>query len=96
MTGTREPGASERATSFLNCPRCGLSVRQKASRLTIEYSPRCIARARILVKLFSSPLPAGEVNRERFGPNDRSTTSDQPRRRDRRPTGSTQGGAYDG
>jgi hypothetical protein len=47
--------------SFLNCPRCGLSVRPKPSWLTVEYCPRCMARARIPVKLFSSTLPAAEL-----------------------------------
>ena len=52
--------ASSRAVSFLNCPRCGLSIRQSGRWLTIEHCPRCIARARLAVNLFSSPLPAVE------------------------------------
>jgi hypothetical protein len=51
----------DRASSFLNCPRCGLSIRPKVSWLTVEYCPRCMARARTPVKLFSSTLPAAEL-----------------------------------
>jgi hypothetical protein len=32
-----------RALSFLNCPRCGVSVRRKVSWLTVEYGPRRMA-----------------------------------------------------
>jgi hypothetical protein len=56
-----------RASSFLNCPRCGLSIQPKVSWMTVEYCPRfeycprCMARARIPVKLFSSTLPAAQL-----------------------------------
>jgi hypothetical protein len=46
---------------FLNCPRCGLSIRQRHSWLAIEHCPRCLARSRIPVTLFASPLPVGEL-----------------------------------
>lgn len=49
------------AAAFLDCPRCGLSIRMKASWSAIEYCPRCIARARIAVKLSSCGLPAAEL-----------------------------------
>ncbi len=39
------------ASPFLNCPRCGLSIRLKVSPLTVEYCPRCMARARIPVQV---------------------------------------------
>ena len=52
---------NDRGLPFLNCPRCGLSIRPKASWLAVEYCPRCMARARIPVKLFSSALPAAEL-----------------------------------
>ena len=51
----------DRTSSLLNCPRCGLSIRPKVSWLTVEHCPRCIARARIPVKLLSSTLSAGEL-----------------------------------
>lgn len=47
--------------SFLNCPRCGLSIPHRTHWLAIEYCPRCLGRAGIAVKLFSSPLAAGEL-----------------------------------
>ena len=52
----------DRTSSLLSCPRCGLSIRPKASWLTVEHCPRCIARARIPVKLLSWTLPAGELS----------------------------------
>jgi hypothetical protein len=54
---------------FLNCPRCGLSIRPKASWLAVEYCPRCMGRARIPVKLFSSALPAADLYPEGEVPN---------------------------
>jgi hypothetical protein len=52
-------------------------VKPKASWLAIEHCPRCIARDRTPVKLFSSPLPAIEHYGQDFGPNTRGTTTDQ-------------------
>lgn len=49
---------------FLNRPRCGLSVRPRAGWLTVERCPRCVARARIAVGLFSSPLRTAELYAE--------------------------------
>ena len=46
---------------FLNCPRCGLSIRPRRSWLWLEYCPRCLGRSRIPVRLFSSPLPAAKL-----------------------------------
>lgn len=46
----------------LNCPRCGLTITPRASRLTtIEHCPRCRARAGVEVGLFASTLPTGEL-----------------------------------
>ena len=59
----------DRGLAFLNCPRCGLSIRPKVSWLTVEYCPRCMARARTSVKLFSSTLPAAELYPEDAVPN---------------------------
>jgi len=56
---SHEPCAG--ASPFLNGPRCGLSIRTKAWWSTIEYCPRCIARACTAVKLFSCGLPAAEL-----------------------------------
>jgi hypothetical protein len=41
---------------YLNCPRCGLSIRSKPDRPAIEHCPRCIARARVAVRLFASTM----------------------------------------
>jgi hypothetical protein len=43
---------------YLNCPRCGLSIRPRTAWLAISHCPRCIARSRTLVELFRSRLPA--------------------------------------
>ena len=64
----RNSGASGRAASFLNCPRCGLSIRPKTRWLTIEHCPRCMAVAGIPVRLFSSALPAAELYRDGLTP----------------------------
>lgn len=54
-----DPGVG--ASSFLACPRCGLSITMKAWWSSIGYWPRYIARARIAAKLFSSGRPAAEL-----------------------------------
>lgn len=60
-----EIGHREAAESlFLNCPRCGLSIRARARWLAIEYCPRCLARNRVAVRLFSSVLPSGQLYHE--------------------------------
>jgi hypothetical protein len=58
----------DRGLAFLNCPRCGLSIRPKGSWFTVEYCPRCMTRADS-VKLFSSTLPAAELHPEDAVPN---------------------------
>jgi hypothetical protein len=52
-------GQARRAagSSFLRCPRCGLGIRPRVSWLAIEHCPRCVAQARIAVRLVASPLP---------------------------------------
>ena len=54
--------ASTDSMPLLGCPRCGLSIRPRASCLVIEYCPRCIARAGIAVRLLSSAAPWPEPN----------------------------------
>lgn len=44
--------------SYRNCPRCGLSIGIRSPWLTITHCPRCLARARALVEMFSSELPS--------------------------------------
>jgi hypothetical protein len=45
---------------YLNCPRCGLSIRRRAEWLTVEHCPRCLGRSRIAVELFVSSRPSSE------------------------------------
>ncbi len=45
-----------RPGAMLHCPGCHLSLRQRHPQVTIDYCPRCIARARELVPLL--PVPA--------------------------------------
>jgi hypothetical protein len=40
--------------AMLRCPSCRLSVRQRHPQMTIDYCPRCIARAHELVPLIPS------------------------------------------
>jgi hypothetical protein len=74
MTSPDDSAASGSA-SFLKCPRCGLTVNPRASWLTIEHCPRCIARDRTPVKMFR--LPAIEHYGQRFGPNAESAPTEQ-------------------
>jgi hypothetical protein len=46
------------AVNFV-CPRCGLSIRPRIRWLTVEHCPRCIALARIPVRM--STVPAGSA-----------------------------------
>ena len=77
MTSTDDPIGSPRPAPFLNCPRCGLSIKPKAHWMTVEHCPRCLALARVAVKMFPSPLPAAELYREGQAPqaNGRSAPS---------------------
>jgi len=45
-------------TPYLNCPRCGLRIEVRSRWLAIRHCPRCVARARTVVELFSSRLAA--------------------------------------
>ena len=59
MTATSDHAVNGHQAPLLNCPRCGLSIRPKASWLWLEYCPRCMGRAHVPVRLFSSPLRSG-------------------------------------
>jgi hypothetical protein len=50
-----------------HCPRCGLSVAARYPWLAMTHCPRCIARAGVAVRLFSSELstPGLYANAER-------------------------------
>jgi hypothetical protein len=46
----------------LECPRCGLSIALRPHRAAIRHCPRCVARGRLLVELFSPTLSLDEVH----------------------------------
>jgi MoaA/NifB/PqqE/SkfB family radical SAM enzyme len=51
---SRHPPFSHRRHSpgaMLRCPSCHLNLRQRHPQMTIDYCPRCIARAQELVPL---------------------------------------------
>ena len=47
---------------YLNCSRCGLSLRVRFAGLEPANCPRCLARNRILQPLFRSPLTFRELD----------------------------------
>jgi hypothetical protein len=47
---------------YLNCSRCGLSLRVRFEVLEPENCPRCLARSRVAQPLFRSPLPFRELD----------------------------------
>ena len=57
MSTSTQDYASARC-GHLNCPRCGLSIEVRPYRAAIRHCPRCVARTRLVVELFSSTLPA--------------------------------------
>jgi hypothetical protein len=57
----RATGSNRGGLMYWNCPHCGLTIRPKANRPTMEHCPRCIARGRRLVRMFASTLPAREL-----------------------------------
>ncbi len=67
VIGERNP-ATPREPLYLTCPRCGLSMKPRQRWLAIQHCPRCLARSRIPVRLFSSPLPAHELYAEGSAP----------------------------
>jgi hypothetical protein len=44
--------------SYVNCPRCRLTVRLPHDALTPEFCPRCAARHGVQSKVYLSPTPA--------------------------------------
>lgn len=42
---------------YLNCPRCGLTITPKVPLQAVTPCPRCLARTRTSVDLFSSAIP---------------------------------------
>ena len=56
MSTSTQADASARR-GHLHCPRCGLSIEVRTRRTAIRHCPRCVARSRVIVELFSSALP---------------------------------------
>jgi hypothetical protein len=52
---------SAAAGIYLDCPRCGLTIKPRADWLTIEHCPRCLARRHVVVSMFASTRPADEL-----------------------------------
>ena len=73
MAGSDREKSNGVAASFLNCPRCGLTIKARAPWLAIRYCPRCLARGQTIVELLHSRRGAaglqadGPVRRERSG-----------------------------
>ena len=44
--------------SYVNCPRCRLTVRLREDVLTPEYCPRCAAKHGVQSKVYLSATPA--------------------------------------
>ena len=65
---TSRAGADESTDRFQNCPRCGLSIKTRHRSLEIRHCPRCVARAGMLVRLFSSQLATHELYHPRSIP----------------------------
>jgi anti-sigma B factor antagonist len=61
-----------RRMAYMNCPRCGLSVRLRAAFLTLERCPRCLAKAGISV-----PMQITE-SRRRHRPSQSPTDDGRP------------------
>ncbi len=52
--------------SYMNCPRCRFSIRLRASYLTLERCPRCLARRQVVVQMYISDRPGGaQIAQER-------------------------------
>jgi hypothetical protein len=61
---TSTPVDARARSEHLNCPRCSLSIEVRPYRAPIRHCPRCVARARLVVELFSSTLPADVLYHE--------------------------------
>jgi hypothetical protein len=47
---------------YLNCSRCGLSIRVRVAATEPENCPRCLARSRVAQPLFRSQLTIRELS----------------------------------
>jgi hypothetical protein len=74
-TETASPPNLEPVLSYLNCPRCHLAIRLRHDALTIRHCPRCVARSRMAVPMFPSPLPMRELKSRESPPPDLHTAA---------------------
>ncbi len=61
MTAAEMETRSTNESLFLTCPRCRLSIRPRRAWLAMQHCPRCLARSRLPVMLFTSTLPADDL-----------------------------------
>jgi hypothetical protein len=54
--------------SYVNCPRCRLTVRLRDDALTPEYCPRCAAKHGVQSKVYLSATPARLFGRPQTTP----------------------------
>jgi hypothetical protein len=73
----REEAQARAGESFLNCPRCGLTIKLRAPWLAIRFCPRCLARSQSVVELFSSALPVEALYAEGRAPRDDRRDNDR-------------------
>jgi hypothetical protein len=64
---------------FQNCPRCGLSIRVRAAHPAPMNCPRCIARQRLAVPMYSTPHRARVLATRRILGDSPENASDRPR-----------------
>jgi hypothetical protein len=61
ITASQPPELGRSRQLYFNCPRCGLSIAPRRRWLRVEHCPRCLARSRTPVALFTSTLPCIEL-----------------------------------
>jgi uncharacterized Zn finger protein (UPF0148 family) len=56
-------------TTYLNCPRCGLSVENKAGEVPEVSCPRCRGQAHLIVPMYETDRPRPPVHAPEPMPN---------------------------
>jgi hypothetical protein len=64
---------------YLNCPRCLLSIRLRHEGLAVRHCPRCVARSRVVVSMFTSPLMMRELRADGGAPAEADGAGSDPR-----------------
>jgi hypothetical protein len=60
--------------SYMSCPACGLRIRLRASSLTIERCPRCLARRKTAVAMILTDAPPAQPSPSRAPPGTRAAS----------------------